>query len=467
MRDAPSACGGLSARIARHAAGVSYEALPGATVAAAKRAILDGLGVMLAASGESADILPFVEFARSYGGPPQASLLGFCERASLPMAALANGAMAHALDFEDAFDPVPLHPNASLLPAAFAIAEARGPVTGRDFIAAVAMGCDLTCRIGLSLDRELEAGGWYPPPILGAMGATAAAARLLRLTPGAISDALSLLLCQNSCPGEIKYSPHSVIRAVREAFTAQAAVSSVLLAERGVRGFDRPLEGAGGFFRLFADGCYTPARLLDRLGAHFWIEALSFKKWPCCRGTHAYIEAAQTLRALPGFHVEDIERVDIGGGPTQRMLCEPAAQKRAPQTVIDAKFSLPFTVAAAFLDDEIGLASFSPLTLGKKMLLRLAAKTRFVPWTRMPQQEAAAGELCVVMADGSMHRQHVERARGDPCRPLDDAALQAKFVDCAARAAVPLTRAAAIQLAERIWMLDAVPDVGAALNLQA
>jgi 2-methylcitrate dehydratase PrpD len=454
----------LSALIAGHLARSDFEKIPGTAVTAAKRAILDGLGVMLAASGCSDDIQPFVELARAYRGLPQASIFGFGDRVGLPMAALANGAMAHALDFEDAFDPVPTHPNASLLPAVFAVAEARGPVHGRDFIAAVTMGCDLVCRMALSLRQPMESGGWYPPPILGAFGATAAAARLLGLTPAQITSAFSLLLCQNSCPGEIKYSPDTVIRAIREAFPAHAAVLSCLLAERGVRGFEHPLEGPSGFFSLFAAGKYDPADLLDRWGERFWIEQLSFKKWPSCRATHSYIEAAQQLRALHDFSAGQIALVMIHGNEMQRMLCEPDAQRRAPQTIIDAKFSLPFTLAAALLHEEVTLDSFTPSTLRDPRLLELAAKIRFQPAGGGLRQRAAAGGLSILLRDGQELHLGVRDALGDPNRPLDDAALRGKFIDCAARAARPLPRVAAERLADRIFALELETDVGAILN---
>ena len=336
---------GLSVKIAEHVAGFDGESLPETTLHAAKRALLDGIGVMLAASGVSPEVAPFVDHAAASGSGP-ARIFGSGVRTGAAMAAFANGAMAHALDFEDAFDAAPSHPDAALLPAVLAIADERGGVSGRELLTAIAIGCDLVCRMGLSLRREMEAGGWYPPPILGAFGAVAAAARLRRLDPRQVLDSFSLMLCQATCPGEIKYSRDTVIRAVREAFPAQAAVQSSAMAALGVRGFDEPLEGKAGFFRLYAEGQYDPAVLLDALGTRFWIEQLSFKRWPACRGTHAYIEAAQTLRARHGIAPGRIVEVVATGGEVQRMLVEPAARKVAPTTAIDAKFSIPFTVAA-------------------------------------------------------------------------------------------------------------------------
>jgi 2-methylcitrate dehydratase PrpD len=452
----------LSALVAAHAAQCRFESLPRATVAAAKRAILDGTGVMFAASGMSSDVVPFVELARTQAASPQATIIGFKERVSVPMAALANGAMAHALDFEDAFDPAPCHPNASLLPALLSVAEFRSPISGREFIAAVAAGCDLVCRMALSLRQPMEAGGWYPPPILGAFGATAAVSRALRLTSAQVTDAFSLLLCQNTCPGEIKHSPETVIRAVREAFPAQAAVLSALLAERGVRGFAHPLEGQNGFFALYASGRYEPSDITDRLGERFWIDDLSFKKWPCCRGTHAYIEAAQTLRRAHGFSPADIAGVRILGGELQRMLCEPRAQKQQPQTVIDAKFSLPFTIAVALRDEEVTLNSFTPAALTNPVLLALAAGANFEFSQEISQ--AAAGEIRVTLKDGTVLGHSVRHALGDPTRPLNDASLRAKFVDCTMNAALPLTRPDAEALADRIMNLEREPDVGALLR---
>jgi 2-methylcitrate dehydratase PrpD len=281
------------------------------------------------------------------------------------------------------------------------------------------------------------------------------------LTPAQISDAFSLLLCQNSCPGEIKYSPDTVIRAVREAFPAQAAVLSALLAERGVRGFDQPFEGRSGFFSLFAAGRYDSADLLDELGRRNWIEQLSFKKWPSCRGTHPYIEAAQILRADHGISAGQIAGVTLRGDEVQRMLCEPQAQKSTPRTIIDAKFSLPFTVAAAFIHDDVTLGSFTAESLREPAVLELAARIKFIAAGDGSRQGAAGGDMSVILTNGRELKHSVEHAMGDPRRPLSDDELRTKFIDCVNRAAKPLAAGAAELLAARILSLENEPDVGA------
>jgi 2-methylcitrate dehydratase PrpD len=453
----------LSGRLAEHVVRTGYDELPESTRAAAKRALLDGIGVMLGASG-SEEVAPFVALARGRGGGHSA-VLGHGFEAEASAAALANGAMAHALDFEDAYDAAPCHPNASLLPAALAIAGAK-PITGRELIAAVAIGCDLVCRLASSLRRPMEEGGWYPPPILGAFGATAAAARLLGLDARGLLDAWSLMLAQNSCPGEIKYAPASTMRAIREAFPAQAAVISAELAAGGVRGFEAPFEGKAGFFRLFVDGHYDETVLLDGLGTHFLIDALTFKRWPCCRGTHAYIEAVERIRSRTPFAADAVRKVTLHGGEIQLMLAEPAASKQRPETAIDAKFSLAFTTATAIVAGEVDLESFAPGRLRDTGILAMAARVEFVEEPHWGRSRPAGGTIEIALADGSLLAETIEVARGHPDRPLADAELHAKFAYCASRAerSVTISPAGAAAWIDRLEDAPSVSDWLAALS---
>jgi 2-methylcitrate dehydratase PrpD len=451
---------GLSLKLAQHATGMRFASLPQRTVHATKRALLDAVGVISAASGLAAEAAPFLDLAVAQGGPATSRILGTAIRCPPAAAAFANGALSHALDYEDAYDAAPVHPNASLIPALLALAQSRAPVSGRELITAIAVGCDLACRMGVSLRQPLEHGGWYPPPILGAVGAVAGAARLLRLTPQQLLDAWSLLLLQNSCSGEILHSPHSTIRAVREAFPAQAAVNCVLLAEAGIQGFSAPLEGKAGFFRLFAGGNYCVADLLQGLGMDWHVDALSFKPWPSCRGTHAAIEAALVLRSQPHFDLEQIERIVIEGGSVQAMLAEPLAAKSAPTTSIEAKFSLPFTVALALRRGAVTLDSFDAPSLRDPDLRALAARCH---WHQRPDwglDRATCGALEIHLRSGHGLRHEVLDALGCPARPLDDARLLAKFADCMARAARPSSSEVGA-LAARILGLENEPDAGA------
>lgn len=454
----PPASLGLSDCIATHIAETPYGALPQAARDAACRALLDATGVMLGASGLSPDVQPFVDLARTSGTGP-CNILGTGATATAPMAAFANGAMAHALDYEDAFDPAPNHPNAALMPAAIALTQMQGGVDGKTFITALAIGCDLVCRMGLSLRQTMEESGWYPPPILGAFGATAAAARILGLDAVQTRDALSLVLCQAIAPGEIKHSRDTVIRAVREAFPAQAAVQSALLAKDGVRGFEQPLEGKGGFFRLFVDGHYDETVLRDGLGEYFHGERLSFKPWPACRGTHSYIELALALKAEHGFAWQDIERVEADTGEVQQMLVEPLDRKQAPATAIDAKFSIPFTLATALVKDRVTLDDFSQAALEDRDTLAVAALVNPLPRAEWGRDMASAAAISITLKDGRTLSAEAEIALGHPDRPLSREQLVLKFIDCAGRAKQPPKDV--IGVADELLNIEKTCDVSA------
>ena len=451
---------GLSDTIAGFVAGQRFEDLPASTVTAAKRVLLDASGAIWAASGLAPEVEPFIALARSGGAGPCA-ILGTGHRASAPMAALANGAMAHAIDYEDAFDRAPGHPNASLVPALIALAQAEAPVDGRRLITALAVGCEVSCRMGLALRRPMEAGGWYPPPILAGFGAVAGAANLLGLSAGQVRDALSLMLCQMTMPGEIKHSPTTVIRAVREAFPAQAAVQSVLLARGGVAGFEAPLEGKAGFFALYAGGEYEAADLTQGLGENFLIEQLTFKPWPSCRGTHAAIELALDLRATHGIDPARIKRIEVECDGIQRMLVEPLARKAAPANAIDAKFSIPFTCALALVRGRVGLDDFDADALHDPAILGLAARIVPVVCEIAARQPGSGGALRIEFDDGRVVAGEVANARGCPERTLAMHDQIAKFVACLARAREPRDAEQATALAGAILSIDRHPAAGA------
>jgi 2-methylcitrate dehydratase PrpD len=450
----------ISRELAAHAVRTRFGDLPPGAIAAVKRCVLDALGVALAGGALGQAVPAFLDLARVSGAGP-CRIIGFELAAAPAVAALVNGAMSHALDFEDTHDGGLVHPNGTALPAALAIAQLRGDVSGPEFIAALALGADITCRLGLSMGNVDTPRGWAIRPLLGTYGATAAAGRLLGLDEHQLVDAFALAFSQaTSSAGFFGYAP-SHMREVRDAFGAQAAVTAALLARGGVRCHDQPIEGPQGLFALYAGGDYDPDRLLAGLGRVFEGEHLSFKPWPSCRGTHPFVEAALELRARHAIRPEDIERIDAEVSDLFGVLCEPFAQKCRPQTANDAKFSLPFTTATALVHGRLGLADFEPHALADEAVAALAQRIRCTVRPPAPLEDALRGALAIHLRDGRVIEHRVQRPLGDPQRPLDDAALLVKFVDCARQAARPLDEGAARAAAEAIARLDEAADLSA------
>ncbi len=442
-----------SSILAKFVAETRYEDLPFRVLKMTKLSLLDALGVTLAASGQSGECQPFIDLAIDSGGKKESTIIGFHDQVPAPMAAFANGSMAHALDFEDTHDEALVHPNAASIPAALAVAEALGGISGKEFIVALAVGSDITSRLGLALKKDPIEFGWYMPPILNTFGAAAATGKLLKLNPQQVLDAFSLALCQATCSAELVHSPHTVIRAVRDAFSAKAGVISALLAEKGVAGFEQPMEGQAGLFRLYAREEYDLSRMIKELGKTFEGANISFKPWPCCRGTHPFLETA--LRCLDDNDLEptDIDSLKIitSPSPLQKALCEPLERKRNPRTAIDAKFSIPFVVATTLEHGEVKLKHFSRDALQDGKVLSLAKLVTLEVDETLPE---GRGTLAIRSKGRIFREETPEFAYGHPLNPMGMDDTIKKFLDCVGYSRKKIARESQQRLIEAVLNLE-------------
>lgn len=445
--------------IARYICETSYNDLPLRVVDATKKSILDALGVTLAAGTLGDGCRQFVNLAIAQGGKPESTIIGFGTKVPAAMAAFANGAMAHALDFEDSHDGALMHPNAATIPAAFAIAEQIGNVSGKELITAVAVGCDLVCRLGLALDVNLLDYGWYAPPIFNAFGATAAAGKLLCLTETQILDAFSLALCQVTCSAELTHSTHSLVRSIRDAFSAKAGVLAALLAKDGITGFDQPIEGKAGLYNLYARGNYSPERLTDRLGQVFEGAEISFKPWPSCRGTHSYVQAALEIQKECHLVAEDVSEIRVIVNSVNKMLCEPVPVKKHPRSAIDAKFSIPFVVATALIRGRVTLDDFFPPALADAQVLDLASKVSYELDPQLDMKHTLQGFVEIKTRRDGILAKRVDAPYGHPRNPIADKDLAAKFMDCTQHAFRPYSAHGMASLVGWIQHLEHSQDV--------
>jgi 2-methylcitrate dehydratase PrpD len=446
----------ISAILARH---VHDASVPADVRAVTRRAVIDAIGVTAAASGLGEGCDTFAALAKESGESGPCRVLGFNFRTSPIMAAFANGAMAHALDFEDTHDATLVHPHAAVVPAALAIAECTGGVSGREFLDAVAIGADLSCRLALGLTESVEKRGFYFIPMLSAYGAAAAAARLLKLSEAEIVQSLALASCQVVFSDALVAYPPSHLRAVRDGFSARAGVTAAWLARQGLQAFDRPIEGPGGLYANFARGKFDALRMLDDLGETYEGANVSFKPWPSCRGTHAFVEAALTLVKDHAVNPDRIARIDIKVSPFFAVLCEPPEQKRRPKTAIDAKFSVPFTLAVALGQGDVTLRDFSQERLADPKLHALADRVRHDIEPAWTQDQSTRGALTLVLSDGTTMTREVIDPLGHPRNPMDESAMRRKFADCLAVAPHPMDAAAVRRLAERLERIEGVADV--------
>jgi 2-methylcitrate dehydratase PrpD len=240
-------------------------------------------------------------------------------------------------------------------------------------------------------------------------------------------------------------------------------VQAARLAAAGVRGFQYPLEGKAGFFRLYANGDYDPEVLTEGQGSAFHGEQVSFKIWPSCRGTHAFIEAALALVGEHDLDPAQIDQVRLSAGPVQTMLMEPREQKLAPRSPINAKFSLPFTVGAALTKGRITLDDFTPEALSDPDTLAMAARVTYALKSGWGPERNASGVTELMLKDGRTLGMQVDHAKGSPHNPLSRSELIAKFKDCAQRARRPLEAMEADRWAKTVFALEDADDAPRAI----
>jgi len=142
---------GLTARLARFAAGLTYEQLPPAAIVTVKRIVIDCLGAALAGSTLGSGAKELLAIVEAAGGRPEAAILGTQLRAPAVMASLANGGLAHALNYDDFLSAAEVHLGVTSLPAALAAAECAGDVSGKELITALAAGNELMARLGFAV----------------------------------------------------------------------------------------------------------------------------------------------------------------------------------------------------------------------------------------------------------------------------------------------------------------------------
>jgi 2-methylcitrate dehydratase PrpD len=301
--------------------------------------------------------------------------------------------------------------------------------------------------------------GWYMPPILQAFGAATASGKLLKLDPERIRNAFSLTLCQATCSAELIYSSNSMMRAIRDGFSAKAGLLSALLAQRGITGFQQPFEGRAGLFNIYARGKWDPRSLTKDLGEIFEGAHISFKPWPSCRGTHAYIDATIQLLKKHPFKPGEIKEIHLTVNSMNKMLCEPLDNKRNPVTSIEAKFSLPFTVATAIVHGKVTLDHFSQRALSDRLVLGLARKVSYRVDEKLGLRRATQGSLRIEAKDGRTYSKSLEFPYGHPNHPMNQDALVRKFMDCAKHSVKRLSKRTLNKIVALTLNLEEIKDM--------
>ncbi len=471
-RNAGEAAPEVTRALARHAATLTYEALPPALVEVTKQCVLDTLGVCVGASTLAPEAAILAGYVRDLGGKPEATLLGFGGRAPAPAAALLNGSLGHMLDYDDLGESG--HPAIVTIPVALAIAEKMGGVSGRELIAAVAAGMDVMTRITQAIDVPdwTMTEGWFATQLFGFIAGAVTASRLMRLDEERMENAIGIGFNQMSGTRQMAVGAATHMRSMQAGFSGQGAVLAAELARRGIIGPKAVVEGRYGVFRTYIRGNEPDWNaIVDGLGVRFpLVQKHGFKVWPACGYTRTTNAATLYLREKHGLRPADVESITIVGGTggTQQ-LCEPLERKRRPQTSIDGKFSIPFTTAVMMAKGNVTLRDYTAAGLTDPAVLAMADRISYRPGTEPITGKGGSSDVSrtaveIVTKDGRRFEHRSTGVPGDPQNPVTWDALEAKFRDCVSFSAQPVSAANVDRAIASIRNLESAGDATAILQ---
>jgi 2-methylcitrate dehydratase PrpD len=342
-------------RLARYAAALRYEDLPSEIVTRAKECIADTVAAIICGAG-----LPWsrivIAYAERTGPGGKCHILGAgMPSVTAPAAALANGALAHAFELDSLTRPgAGVHPGATLLPPALALAQQQG-LGGRALIAAFVAGCEVMVRIGRATGHTNEQRGFHAPGNTGPFGGAIAGGHLLRLDAERMAMALGIagsLAC-----GLLEFARAGRGGMVKRLHLGRASEGGVLAASLAQDGFTAPdtvLEGPFGFLAVFCRE-WDIAELTKGLGEHWETSSIALKRYPCHINAHAAVKAITQLRADYGFAGADIEHLEITGSERMATL----HNIPEPADLMMAQYSVPFCAALAVYRDPRNPESFA------------------------------------------------------------------------------------------------------------
>ncbi len=444
--------------IARFAVSLEAGDLPAEVVEAAKLHALDTLGCGIAAHALGEASYAAASTLEVAGRGP-ATAIGVAEPLSPPDAAFVNGTLCHALDFDDTHPHSVVHVSASVVPAALAAAQAHG-ASAADVVAALVAGSETSIRLGMAAGGAFHARGLHPTCVCGVFGVTVAAARLRGLDAEQTANAIGI--AGSVASGLLEFlADGSETKRLHPGFAAQAGLAAARLAAHGATGPATVLEGRFGLFNAYLHGVDADiAGQLADLGERWETPRIAFKPYPACHYVHAPVDALAQLVGEHGLEADAVEQlIAVSDATGESLVLRPLEDKLRPRTVYDAKFSLPYCLAALLVHGRLDVTSFTPEAIADPDVLAVAKRVRYEVKEYAPTPDAFSGGVRVRTRDGRTLEAELRHQRGGSANPMSVDDVVDKY---RANARLGLDEADVLRLETLVRSLDSAPDLSEA-----
>ena len=436
--------GEVTRTLARHVVNARFEDLPAKVRREGVRTFFNYMGVAVGGSHHQT-VDRAVKAISPFAGPKQATLLGRRERLDIMNAAFVNGVSSHVFDYDDTHLKTIIHPGGPVVSAILALAEFH-PVDGREFLNALVLGVEVACRIGNSVYPNHYDVGWHITGTAGVFGAAAAAGKLLGLSEQQMTWALGLAASQ---PVGLRESFGSMNKSFNPGRAASNGLFAALLAQQDYTSSDAMLEAKRGWANTISTK-QDWREITGGLGERYEAALNTYKPFACGIVIHPALDAAIQLRNENKLQPAQIASVDLRVHPLVLEL----TGKQAPQTGLEAKFSIYHAVAAALVQGAGGERQFSDALVKDPTVVALRGKVHTIvdPAVRTEQVD-----MTITLSDGAKLHKYIEHAVGSVEVPMSDAQLEAKFADLAEGI---LPAAQARRLMDACWQLEQAKAAG-------
>jgi 2-methylcitrate dehydratase PrpD len=440
---------GATEQLARFIAESRYEDLPPEVVQRAKIAIMDGVGNMLAGSRQPL-AAKVARYLQAMGGSPTSTVVGHSFKTSTVGAAFANGVFGHCLDFEIQGNP-PTHGTSSCLPAAVALGEFAHS-SGRRLIEAYVVGWEVQGRIRAATARVTKR-AFHPPGLVGPLGGAASAARVLGLDAHHVRLALGIAA---SRAGGLTANTGTMVKSTHPGHAARMGVESAVLAQMDFLSNEDVLEAPDGYGEAMFTGPVDWDKVTAGLGDTYLLidPGFDIKRFPAQLHMQRPIEAVLTLRQKHGLHADQISVLTVASPQESR-------SRPSPRTGLDGKFSVEYCGAAAMLDGQVNIDTF---TDERRFAPDMQA---FLPSVRAGAWDGQGVTATAQLRDGRSLAEVCVDFRGSVANPMSREERLAKFRDCAHRALTPSRTDTLVSLLEHLEDLADVSELTRVLGQQA
>lgn len=425
--------------------------IPEPVRAIAVRSLVNWAGCALGGARHPA-LLNAITAMRPFIGAPQASVIGRHDCVDALNAALFNGISSHVLDFDDTHMATLVHPSGPVLSALLALAEYH-PIDGNTFVEAIVFGIEVECRIALGVCPAHYDIGWHVTGTVGGFGAAAAVGRALKLDAKQMAWALGIAATQAAGLREVF---GTMCKSLHPGRAAQSGLSAALMAQAGFTSSLRAIEAPRGFAYVLSNEQHFE-KMTEGLGTVWHTLENSFKPYACGLVIHPIIDGCLTLRQQHQFSSDDIKQIDLKVHPLVLEL----TGKTAPTTGLEGKFSVQHSAAIVTHEGKSQARQYSDATVQDPAVTKLRSKVQVAIEPGLRVDEA---KVTMTLHDGRVLHHHVIHALGSIERPMNDAQVDAKFMDLASTVMTPEQATQALAACRAVGQAKDAGAVGRALS---